>query len=57
MCDDKIIPHPLHPAPRPLDHLAELAPAAGHGERPALVLRARVLNHEELRQRVGQLAM
>jgi acyl-CoA ligase (AMP-forming) (exosortase A-associated) len=44
------------PAPRPLDHLAELAGAAGRGARPALVLREGVLNHEELRQRVATLA-
>ncbi|WP_324075840.1 MAG: acyl-CoA ligase (AMP-forming), exosortase A system-associated [Erythrobacter sp.] len=45
------------PLPRPLDHLAELAGAAGRGERPALVLREVTLNHNQLRQRVGQLAM
>lgn len=44
------------PAPRPLDHLAELAGANARGARPALVLRDRVLNHEELRQRVALLA-
>lgn len=42
--------------PRPLDHLAELAGEGGYGEAPALVLRTRTLNHEELRQRVARLA-
>ncbi|AUX70968.1 acyl-CoA ligase (AMP-forming), exosortase A system-associated [Porphyrobacter sp. HT-58-2] len=45
------------PSPRPLDHLAELAGVAGRGEAPALVLKASTLNHNQLRQRVGQLAM
>jgi acyl-CoA ligase (AMP-forming) (exosortase A-associated) len=40
----------------PLDHLAERAVAAGHGERPALVLRESTLNHNQLRQRVARLA-
>ena len=44
------------PLPRPLDHLAELAVAAGHGERPALGLRDGTLNHNQLRQRVAVLA-
>ena len=44
------------PALRALDHLAELAGAAGHGERPALVLRTGRLNHNQLRQRVALLA-
>lgn len=44
------------PCPRPLDHLAELAGVAGRGERPALVLRVSTLNHNALRERVGQLA-
>lgn len=44
------------PAPRPLDHLAECAVAAGHGERPALVLRDTTLNHNALRERVAGLA-
>lgn len=44
------------PAPRALDHLAELAGAAGHGERPALVLRTGTLNHNQLRQRVALLS-
>ena len=44
------------PTPRALDHLAELAGAAGHGERPALVLRTGRLNHNQLRQRVALLA-
>jgi acyl-CoA ligase (AMP-forming) (exosortase A-associated) len=48
--------HPPVPASRPLDHLAELAEAAGHGERPALVLRDVTLNHNQLRQRVALLA-
>lgn len=50
------MPHPPDPTPRPLDHLAELAGAAGHGERPALVLRDITLNHNQLRQRVARLA-
>ncbi len=50
------MPCPPDSAPRPLDHLAELAGAAGYGEAPALVLRTRTLNHEELRQRVARLA-
>lgn len=40
------------PRPRPLDHLAEM----GKEGSPALVLRGRTLNHEDLRTRVGQLA-
>lgn len=48
--------HQPVPAPRPLDHLAELAEAAGHEERAALVLRDTVLNHNQLRQRVAVLA-
>ncbi|MFM7348121.1 MAG: acyl-CoA ligase (AMP-forming), exosortase A system-associated [Erythrobacter sp.] len=44
------------PAPRPLDHLAELAGPAGRGERPALVLRGHTLNHNALRERVAALA-
>ncbi|MFO6429480.1 acyl-CoA ligase (AMP-forming), exosortase A system-associated [Erythrobacter sp. W302b] len=51
------MPHQPDPALRPLDHLAELAGAAGRGDRPALVLREGTLNHNQLRQRVGQLAM
>ncbi len=51
------MPQPPEPAPRPLDHLAELAGAAGRGESPALVLRTGTLNHNQLRQRVGQIAM
>ena len=50
------MPQPLDPTPRPLDHLAERAVAAGLGERPALVLREGTLNHNQLRQRVAQLA-
>lgn len=50
------MPQPPDPIPRPLDHLAELAGAAGHGERPALVLREVTLNHNQLRQRVARLA-
>jgi acyl-CoA ligase (AMP-forming) (exosortase A-associated) len=42
--------------PRPLDHLAELAGAAGRGESPALVLRSETLNHNQLRQRIAVLA-
>jgi acyl-CoA ligase (AMP-forming) (exosortase A-associated) len=44
------------PLPFPLDHLAELAGRTGYGERPALVLRERTLNHNQLRQRVAALA-
>lgn len=50
------MPRPLDPTPYPLDHLAEWAGAAGHGERPALVLREATLNHNQLRQRVAALA-
>jgi len=50
------MPHQPDPALRPLDHLAELAGAAGRGDRPALVLREGTLNHNQLRQRVGRLA-
>lgn len=45
-----------HPTPRPLDHLVELAGEGGYGEHPALVLRDRVLNHDELKLRVDRLA-
>jgi acyl-CoA ligase (AMP-forming) (exosortase A-associated) len=48
--------HRPDPSPRPLDHLAELAEAAGRGEAPALVLRDGTLNHNELRLRVARLA-
>ncbi|HSF12937.1 MAG TPA: AMP-binding protein, partial [Erythrobacter sp.] len=44
------------PTAFPIDHLAERAVAMGHGERPALVLREGTLNHNQLRQRVAQLA-
>lgn len=47
---------PPDPTPLPLDHLAERACDNGHGERPALILRDKTLNHKALRQRVGQLA-
>lgn len=40
------------PRPRPLDHLAE----QGEADAPALVLRGRTLNHQDLRTRVGRLA-
>lgn len=50
------MPYQPDPAARPLDHLAELAGAAGRGESPALVLRERSLNHNQLRQRVAMLA-
>ena len=50
------MPQPPEPLARPLDHLAELAVAAGAGEAPALVLREGTLNHKRLRQRVAQLA-
>lgn len=50
------MPLPPDPALRPLDHLAEMAGAAGRGEAPALVLRAGTLNHNQLRQRVALLA-
>ncbi|MEO1731390.1 MAG: AMP-binding protein, partial [Pseudomonadota bacterium] len=44
------------PTPFPLDHLAELASAMGHGDRAALALQSEVLNHNALRQRVAKLA-
>jgi acyl-CoA ligase (AMP-forming) (exosortase A-associated) len=44
------------PTAFPIDHLAERAVAMGHGERLALVLRTSTLNHNQLRQRVAQLA-
>jgi acyl-CoA ligase (AMP-forming) (exosortase A-associated) len=47
---------PPNPAPSPIDHLAERAGVMGHAERPALVLRDAVLNHNQLRQRVALLA-
>jgi len=50
------MPQPPDPSPRPLDHLAELAVAAGLGDRPALGLREAMLNHNQLRQRVARLA-
>ncbi len=43
--------------PKPIDHLAALAVAAGRGESPALALREATLNPNQLRPRVGQLAM
>ncbi len=48
--------HAPDPAPFPIDHLAERAGAAGHGQRAALVLRDTSLNHNQLRQRVASLA-
>jgi acyl-CoA ligase (AMP-forming) (exosortase A-associated) len=51
------MPQPPDPLACPLDHIAERAVAAGRGEDPALVLRTGTLNHNQLRQRVGQLAM
>ena len=50
------MPHQPDPLPRPLDHLAELAGAAGRGESPALVLREGTLNHNQLRLSVACLA-
>ena len=44
------------PFPKPLDHIAERGVALGLGERPALVLRDRVLSHHELAGRVAVLA-
>ncbi|WP_298333737.1 acyl-CoA ligase (AMP-forming), exosortase A system-associated [uncultured Erythrobacter sp.] len=44
------------PTPFPLDHLVERACENGMGERPALVLRDKVLNHKALRERVASLA-
>jgi len=44
------------PTPFPLDHLAERVCASGVGERPALVLRDKVLNHKALKERVASLA-
>jgi acyl-CoA ligase (AMP-forming) (exosortase A-associated) len=48
--------HSPVPLALPLDHIVEWAVAAGHGERPALVLRGTTLNHNQLRQRVAALA-
>ncbi|MCZ8369355.1 MAG: acyl-CoA ligase (AMP-forming), exosortase A system-associated [Porphyrobacter sp.] len=50
------MPQQPDPLARPLDHLAELAGAAGRGEAPALALREGTLNHNQLRQRVALLA-
>ncbi len=50
------MPSHSNSTPRPLDHLAELAGEKGYDEAPALVLRDRVLNHDQLRQRVDWLA-
>lgn len=50
------MPRPPDPAPRPLDHIAELAVSAGRGEAPALVLKGATLNHNQLRLRVARLA-
>jgi acyl-CoA ligase (AMP-forming) (exosortase A-associated) len=50
------MPQLPEPTPFPLDHLAELAVAAGHGARPALALREGTLNYNQLRQRVALLA-
>ncbi len=47
------MPIAADPAPRPLDHLAEF----GRDEDAALVLREGTLNYNQLRLRVGQLAM
>jgi acyl-CoA ligase (AMP-forming) (exosortase A-associated) len=44
------------PTPRPLDHIAERAVMAGLGQAPALVLKHKTLNHNQLRQRVAVLA-
>ncbi|MEO0699601.1 MAG: AMP-binding protein, partial [Pseudomonadota bacterium] len=44
------------PTPFPIDHLAERACDEGHGERPALILRNKTLNHKALKQGVGALA-
>ena len=51
-----VSPTALNSVPRPLDHLAELAGEGGYGAAPALVLRDRVLNHDELRLRVDRIA-
>lgn len=50
------MPQSPDPTPFPLDHLAERASLAGHGERPALLLKGETLNHNSLRQRVSLLA-
>ena len=47
------MPIAADPAPRPLDHLTE----CGRDEDAALVLREGTLTYNQLRQRVGQLAM
>lgn len=43
---------PLDPVPHPLDHIAE----RGESDRPALILKDRTLNHDELAGRVSLLA-
>ncbi len=48
--------HQPDPTPHPLDHLAERAGHLGYGEAPALLLRHHTLNHNQLKQRVAQLA-
>jgi len=50
------MPSEPDPTAYPLDHIAERCAELGFGDAPALVLRDRVLNHDELRQRVAQLA-
>lgn len=50
------MPDTPDPIPRPLDHLAEIASERGVGKCRALVLKDRTLNHDELRQRVGEMA-
>ncbi len=48
---------PPDPTAFPIDHLAERACLLGFDDRAALILKGASLNHKELRQRVGQLAM
>ena len=50
------MPNSLDSTPYPIDHLTERAQALGFGERPALILRDEVLNHDALRQRIERLA-
>ncbi|MEO0642984.1 MAG: acyl-CoA ligase (AMP-forming), exosortase A system-associated [Pseudomonadota bacterium] len=50
------MPQSPDPTPFPLDHIADRASETGKGERPALLLKDKTLNHEALRQRVSRLA-
>ncbi len=50
------MPSTLDETAKPLDHIAERGVECGRADAPALVLRDRTFNHEELRQRVAVLA-